>query len=167
MEIALLAVGVDGGGLAIESIHIPLFGAFCEEGLHPLEQPMSTKARVYNGLASLSDRRVETLKCQSQVPHELTLWCHHYAGAHQAALLKLPDPVWIVDIVPVVAVAVGAIYAARKFEGFLRSHHANLQGSILRSGGCPGGPQGVLLRGGGPGGGVGGGVYEFPPGFPP
>src|SRR4028118_1704055 len=69
VEVSLLTVGVHGGGLTIEPVNIPLFGAFCEEGLHPLEELVPTIARVYNGLSGFCDRRVDTFKRQSQRPH--------------------------------------------------------------------------------------------------
>src|SRR5215211_5366061 len=71
-----------------------------------------------------------------QMSHELALRRNRDAGAHETFLLKLPDPLGIVDVVPVVAVAVGAVYAARKLEGFLGAHHANLDRYVLRRGGC-------------------------------
>src|SRR5215212_1630544 len=70
-----------------------------------------------------------------QMSHELALLRNRDAGAHETFLLKLPDPLGIVDVVPVVAVAVGAVDAARKLEGFLGAHHANLDRNFLGSGG--------------------------------
>src|SRR5215213_3736460 len=70
-----------------------------------------------------------------QVSHELALRRHGDAGAHQALLLELPDPVRIVDRVPVVAVAVGSVHATRELERLLRTHSPDLQWNLLRYGG--------------------------------
>src|SRR5215207_2669561 len=75
--------------------------------------------------------------------HELAPRRYSHAGAHQTFLLEFPDPVRIVDVVPVVAIAVGAVDAARKLEGFLRTHHANLQRDIFRH--CGGFQSSVVL----------------------
>jgi hypothetical protein len=69
------------------------------------------------------------------MPHELALRSYCDTGDHKTLFLKLPDPVRIVDVVPVVAVPIGAVDAARKLEGFLRMHHANLQRDVLVRGG--------------------------------
>src|SRR5215217_3213072 len=65
------------------------------------------------------------------MPHELSLRRYRDAGDHETLLLKFPDPVRIVDVVPVVAVPIGAVDAARELEGFLRMHHAKLQRGVL------------------------------------
>src|SRR5215203_3947683 len=70
-----------------------------------------------------------------QMSHELAFRRNRDAGAHETFLLKLPDPLGIVDVIPVVTVAVGAVDAARKLEGFIRTHHADLQRDVLRRGG--------------------------------
>src|SRR5215203_7246365 len=78
--------------------------------------------------------------------NELALRRYCDAGAHKTFLLQLPDPLRIVDVVPVVAVAVGAVDATRELEGFLRTHHANLQGEILGRGGGFHGPAVFVFR---------------------
>src|SRR5215210_2678033 len=78
--------------------------------------------------------------------HDLALRRYRDAGTHKTFLLQLTDPVGVVDVVPVVAVAVGAVDAARELEGFLGTHHADLQRGVRRGVGRPDGP-GVLLLG--------------------
>src|SRR5215207_4559621 len=94
------------------------------------------KARVDHRLPGLPDGRIGVFQADGQVPHELALRRHGDAGAHQALLLQLPDPVRIVDGVPVVAVAVRPVDATRELEGFLRTHRPDLQRNILGYGGC-------------------------------
>jgi hypothetical protein len=74
-----------------------------------------------------------------QVTDELVPSRHRHAGAHQAALLQCAHALRVVDEIPEVAVAAGAIDAARELEGFLGAHHADLYRRVLRYGGRPDG----------------------------
>ncbi len=93
------------------------------------------KPRVHDRLPGLPNGRAGAFHGNGQMPHELALGRYRDAGDHKTLLLKLPDPVGIVDVVPVVAVPVRAIDAARELEGFLGMHHANLQRDVLMRGG--------------------------------
>src|SRR5918995_7078428 len=139
MKIAPLAVRMDGGRLAVEPVHTGVSGPLRHERFHPREEMVSTKPWVHDRLSGLPDARAGTFHGNRYMPHELALRRYRDAGDHEPLLLKLPDPVRIVDVVPVVAVAVGAVDAARKLERFLGTHHANLQRDVLmRSGGFHG-----------------------------
>src|SRR5215203_1162930 len=94
------------------------------------------KARVDHRLPGLPDGRIGAFQADGQVAHELAPRRHGDAGAHEALLLQLPDPVRIVYGVPVVAVAVRPVDATRELEGFLRTHRPDLQRNILGYGGC-------------------------------
>src|SRR5215210_4475105 len=120
-----------GGRLAVEPVHAGVTGPLCHKGLHLREQMMSTKPRVHYRLPGLPNRRAGTFDGNRQMPHELSLRRYRDAGDHETLLLKFPDPVRIVDVVPVVAVPIGAVDAARELEGFFRMHHANLQRDVL------------------------------------
>src|SRR5918994_1588856 len=135
MKVASLAVRMDCGRLAVEPVHAGPSGPLGHEGLHLREEVVSTKPWVYDRLSGLSGTRVGMFQGNRQMPHDLALRRYRDAGDHKALLLKLPDPLGIVDVVPVVAVPVGSVDAARKLEGFLGAHHANLQRDILLRGG--------------------------------
>lgn len=87
LEVASLAVGMYGGGLAVEPVHAPFPRVLREERLHPLEEPVAAEARVHDRLTGLPDRRVGTFDPHGQVPHDLAPGRHRDAGAHQAAFL--------------------------------------------------------------------------------
>src|SRR5918993_2809454 len=124
MEIASLAVWMDSGRLTVEPVHAGVGGPLCHEGLHLREEMVPTKPRVNDRLSGLPGTRVGMIQGNGQMSHELALRRYRDAGDHKPLLLKFPDLLRIVDVVPVVTVAVGAIYAARKLEGFLGAHHA-------------------------------------------
>src|SRR5919112_1213286 len=135
MQVASLAVRMDGGRLAVEPVHAGAIGPLCHKGLHLREQMVPTKPRVHYRLPGLPNGRAGTFHGNGQMPHELALGRYRDAGDHKTLLLKLLDPVGKVDVVPVVAVPVGAVDAARELEGFLGMHHANLQRDVLMGGG--------------------------------
>src|SRR5215211_8968020 len=107
-----------GWPLTVEPVHAGVTGPLCHKGFHLREQMVSTKARVHYRLPGLPNRRAGTFHGNCQMPNELALRRYRDAGDHETLLLKLPDPVRIVDVVPVVSVPIGAVDAARKLEGF-------------------------------------------------
>src|ERR671920_694634 len=105
-----------GGRFAVEPVHAGAIGPLCHKGLHLREQMVSTKPRVHYSLPGLPNGRAGTFHGNGQMPHELALRSYCDTGDHKTLFLKLPDPVRIVDVVPVVAVPIGAVDAARKLE---------------------------------------------------
>src|SRR5215204_1359538 len=126
---------MDGGRLAVEPVHAGISGPLCHVGLHPRKEVVPPKPWVHDRLPSLPHGRAGTFHGNGQMPHELALRRYRDAGAHETLLLQLPDLLGVVDVVPVVAVAVGAVDAARELEGFLGTHHADLDRYVLGSGG--------------------------------
>src|SRR5215203_1855778 len=120
-----------GGRLAVEPVHAGVIGPLCHKGFHLRKEVVPAKPRVHDRLPGLPNRRTGTFHGNGQMSHELSLRRYRDAGDHETLLLKFPDPVRIVDVVPVVAVPIGAVDAARELEGFLRMHHANLQRYVL------------------------------------
>jgi hypothetical protein len=56
---------------------------------------------------------------------------HRDDGAHQAQGLQFRYALWVVDVIPVVGVAVGAVYGPRQLYGLIRTHAPNLYVSCL------------------------------------
>src|SRR5829696_5924754 len=137
---------MDGGRLAVEPVHAGISGPLCHVGLHPRKEVVPPKPWVHDRLPGLPHGRAGTFHGNGQMPHELALRRYRDAGAHETLLLQLPDLLGVVDVVPVVAVAVGAVDAARELEGFLGTHHAVLQGHILGRGDGFYGPAVLVLR---------------------
>src|SRR5215207_3813377 len=107
---------MNGGRLAVEPVHAGVTGPLCHKSLHLRKKVVPAKPRVHDRLPGFSNRRAGTFHGNGQMPHELALRCYRDAGDHKTLLLKLPDPVRIVDVVPVVAVPIGAVDAARKLK---------------------------------------------------
>src|SRR5215204_5433020 len=123
---------MDSGRFAVESVHTGVPGPLRHEGFHLREEMVSTKPWVYDRLPCLCNRRIGSFHGDGEMACELAPRRYRHAGAHQSLLLEFPDPVRIVDVVPVVTVAVGPVDTARKLKGFLRMHHAYIQRDILR-----------------------------------